>query len=39
MTGEGFANYPEEWWHFSWGDQMWARLTGAPAAIYGGAAP
>jgi D-alanyl-D-alanine dipeptidase len=39
MVGEGFANYPEEWWHFSWGDQMWARLTGAPAAIYGGAAP
>ncbi len=35
MAGEGFANNPNEWWHFSWGDQMWAKLTGAPAALYG----
>jgi len=35
MTDEGFAGLPEEWWHFSWGDQMWARLTDAPAAHYG----
>lgn len=35
MDGEGFANNPNEWWHFSWGDQMWARLTGRPAAVYG----
>jgi D-alanyl-D-alanine dipeptidase len=35
MTEEGFAGHPEEWWHFSWGDQLWARLTGAPAALYG----
>jgi D-alanyl-D-alanine dipeptidase len=35
MTDEGFAGLPEEWWHFSWGDQLWAKLTGAPAAHYG----
>lgn len=35
MTEEGFAGHPDEWWHFSWGDQMWAALTGAPQAHYG----
>ncbi|HEY8267386.1 MAG TPA: M15 family metallopeptidase [Xanthobacteraceae bacterium] len=35
MTGEGFASNPNEWWHFSWGDQMWAKLTGAKAAVFG----
>ena len=35
MTEAGFANHPNEWWHFSWGDQMWARLSGAPAAFFG----
>ncbi len=35
MTEEGFAGHPEEWWHFSWGDQMWASLTGAGEAHYG----
>ncbi len=35
MTGEGFANNPHEWWHFSWGDQMWAKLTGAKAGVFG----
>jgi len=35
MTEEGFAGHPDEWWHFSWGDQMWAALTGASAAHYG----
>jgi D-alanyl-D-alanine dipeptidase len=39
MTEEGFAGHPEEWWHFSWGDQLWAKLTGAPAALYGLAEP
>lgn len=38
MAKEGFAGHPDEWWHFSWGDQMWAALTGAPAAHYGLAA-
>jgi zinc D-Ala-D-Ala dipeptidase len=35
MIEEGFSNHPNEWWHFSWGDQMWAQLTGAPAAFFG----
>jgi zinc D-Ala-D-Ala dipeptidase len=35
MTEEGFAGHPEEWWHFSWGDQLWAAITNAPAAHYG----
>jgi D-alanyl-D-alanine dipeptidase len=39
MEEEGFAGHPDEWWHYSWGDQMWAKLTGAPAALYGLAAP
>ncbi len=24
MNYEGFARHPEEWWHFSIGDQLWA---------------
>ncbi len=39
MAEEGFAGHPNEWWHFSWGDQIWAKLTGAPAAHYGLAEP
>jgi D-alanyl-D-alanine dipeptidase len=35
MSDAGFANNPNEWWHFSWGDQMWAKLTDEPAAHYG----
>jgi D-alanyl-D-alanine dipeptidase len=35
MAEQGFAGHPDEWWHFSWGDQLWAALTGAPAAHYG----
>ena len=35
MVEAGFAGHPDEWWHFSWGDQLWAALTGAPAAHYG----
>jgi D-alanyl-D-alanine dipeptidase len=37
MVEEGFAGHPDEWWHFSWGDQMWAALTGAPHAFYSAA--
>jgi D-alanyl-D-alanine dipeptidase len=36
MVAEGFAANPNEWWHFSYGDQMWAQLTGAPHALYAG---
>lgn len=35
MAEEGFVNNPNEWWHFCWGDQMWAKLTGERAAHYG----
>jgi len=34
MKKGGFENYPYEWWHFSWGDQMWAVLSGAKEAFY-----
>lgn len=35
MVAEDFAAHPDEWWHFSWGDQMWAALTDRDAAHYG----
>jgi D-alanyl-D-alanine dipeptidase len=35
MTAAGFANYPGEWWHYDFGNQRWANITGAPHAIYG----
>ncbi|WP_346774025.1 M15 family metallopeptidase [Brevibacillus sp. SYP-B805] len=25
MTSAGFVNYPEEWWHFDYGNKAWAR--------------
>lgn len=30
----GFVVNPTEWWHWSYGDQMWAKLTQAPEAFY-----
>ena len=36
MTDVGFENYPDEWWHYSLGDNMWAKLSGNPKAFYGG---
>ena len=39
MADEDFAGHPDEWWHYSWGDQLWAKLNGAPAALYGEAVP
>jgi D-alanyl-D-alanine dipeptidase len=35
MTRGGFTNYPEEWWHFDYGDQFWAKLSGNRVALYG----
>ena len=35
MSDAGFAGHPDEWWHFSWGDQLWSALTDTPAAHYG----
>jgi D-alanyl-D-alanine dipeptidase len=31
----GFWVNPTEWWHWSYGDQMWAVLTHAPMVLYG----
>ncbi|MEO0768079.1 MAG: M15 family metallopeptidase, partial [Cyanobacteria bacterium J06649_4] len=39
MTGAGFRQHPNEWWHFSMGDQLWAWQMGEGAiARYGKAA-
>lgn len=27
MSGAGFAPYWREWWHWSWGDDRWARIN------------
>jgi D-alanyl-D-alanine dipeptidase len=35
MEQAGFAQHPGEWWHFSWGDQLWAWRTGRSRARYG----
>lgn len=35
MNNVGFVNYPLEWWHFSYGDRMWAAYSNKPYAIYG----
>jgi D-alanyl-D-alanine dipeptidase len=35
MGSAGFVRHPHEWWHFSWGDQLWAWRSGAEAARYG----
>jgi D-alanyl-D-alanine dipeptidase len=35
MSDAGFAGHPDEWWHFSWGDQLWSALSESPAAHYG----
>ncbi len=38
MVGVGFRQHPNEWWHFSLGDQLWAWQVGEGAiARYGGA--
>ncbi|WP_287129759.1 M15 family metallopeptidase [Candidatus Cyanaurora vandensis] len=35
MIQAGFQRHPHEWWHFSYGDQLWAWLAGEPTAHYG----
>ncbi|MFQ3679301.1 MAG: M15 family metallopeptidase [Pseudanabaenaceae cyanobacterium] len=35
MHAAGFVRHPNEWWHFAWGDRLWAYVQGAPAAVYG----
>jgi len=34
MGSAGFAQHPNEWWHYSFGDQLWAWRRGAAVAIY-----
>lgn len=31
----GFVVNPTEWWHWSYGEQLWAKLTDALAAFFG----
>ena len=35
MTQAGFVRHPNEWWHFSFGDQLWAWTVHKDRAIYG----
>lgn len=35
MTKAGFCFYPGEWWHYSYGDQMWAAYSGEKTALFG----
>ncbi len=39
MTNAGFAQHPNEWWHFSYGDQLWAWSSNSSEAIYGAWTP
>lgn len=27
LTRQGFCNYAQEWWHFDYGDQLWAKVN------------
>ncbi len=35
MLKFGFVQHPNEWWHFSYGDQLWAWRSNKSNAIYG----
>jgi len=35
MQDVGFVQHPNEWWHFSYGDQLWAWRRGLDRAHYG----
>ncbi len=39
MNKAGFSQHPNEWWHFSFGDQLWGWDTNSKKAIYGAALP
>ena len=30
----GLVCYPTEWWHYSFGDRLWSRVTGSKLAIF-----
>lgn len=35
MMAEGFSQYSDEWWHFDYGNQLWAFTLNKPCAFYG----
>ena len=35
MSAEDFRYDDDEWWHFDYGNQLWAAVLGKPHAIYG----
>jgi D-alanyl-D-alanine dipeptidase len=35
MLNAGFASYYAEWWHYSYGDEMWAWFYQQPESLYG----
>jgi D-alanyl-D-alanine dipeptidase len=35
LSSVGFTNYCEEWWHFDYGNQFWAKVSQSESAIYG----
>lgn len=35
MVQAGFSNLPSEWWHFDYGNQLWAHHYNMPSAHYG----
>jgi D-alanyl-D-alanine dipeptidase len=34
MQATGMINYPDEWWHFSYGDRLWAEITHQNEAFF-----
>lgn len=43
MSGAGFVQHPQEWWHWEFGTRYWAAVTGSPVlfghAVRPGTAP
>jgi len=39
MTNAGFTNLPSEWWHYDYGNQLWAYYKKQLNAIYGATEP
>ena len=35
MVAVGFKNFPAEWWHFCYGDRMWAAYSARKTCFYG----
>lgn len=34
MINSGFSNLPSEWWHFDYGNQLWAHYSNQKSAFY-----